>query len=232
MLVSRFAVAVGLVMTLGVACSPKLTTPLPGRLLNRQVVLYTNKGDIRLKLYDDTPLHRENFLKLVRSRYYDGVLFHRVIEKFMIQAGDPKSKQAADTAKLGNGGPGYTIPSEIKATHFHKKGVLAAARTGDQVNPERASSGSQFYIVQGRVFNDAGLDSVETYRLKGRKIPPEQREVYKTIGGAPHLDQSYTIFGEVVAGLDIVDSIAAAKTSRADRPLKNLIIKKARLIQP
>ena len=151
MLVSRFAVAVGLVMTLGVACSPKLTTPLPGRLLKRQVVLYTNKGDIRLKLYDDTPLHRENFLKLVRSRYYDGVLFHRVIEKFMIQAGDPKSKQAADTAKLGNGGPGYTIPSEIKATHFHKKGVLAAARTGDQVNPERASSGSQFYIVQGRV---------------------------------------------------------------------------------
>lgn len=232
MLVSRFAIAISWVISSGVACSPKLDTPLPNRLLNRQVVLYTNKGNIRLKLYDDTPLHRENFLKLVRSRYYDGILFHRVIEKFMIQAGDPNSKHANDTAKLGNGGPGYTVPSEIKSIHFHKKGVLAAARTGDQVNPERASSGSQFYIVQGRVFTDSGLDSVETYRLNGRKIPAHHREVYKAIGGAPHLDQSYTIFGEVLAGLDIVDSIAAAKTSRADRPLKNLIIKKARLIRP
>lgn len=199
----------------------------------RDVLLQTNYGDIIVRLYDSTPLHRDNFLKLVKTGYYDSVLFHRVIQNFMIQGGDPNSKQAKPGEPLGNGGPGYTIPAEFRPTIFHKKGVIAAARMGDNVNPEKASSGSQFYIVQGRMFTDAGLDSVETFRLK-RKIPPEQREVYKTIGGVPHLDQAYTVFGEVVKGLDVVDKIATVQTSKAadrDRPLEDVKIIKAKLIK-
>ena len=199
----------------------------------RDVLLQTNYGDIIVRLYDSTPLHRDNFLKLVKTGFYDSVLFHRVIQDFMIQSGDPNSKQAKPGQPLGNGGPGYTIPAEFRPTIFHKKGVIAAARMGDNVNPEKASSGSQFYIVQGRIFTDAGLDSVETFRLK-RKIPPEQREVYKTIGGVPHLDQAYTVFGEVVKGLDVVDKIAAVQTSKAadrDRPLEDVKIVKAKLIK-
>lgn len=200
----------------------------------RDVLLQTNYGDIVLHLYDSTPLHRDNYLKLVKSGFYDSVLFHRVIQNFMIQGGDPNSKQAKAGEPLGNGGPGYKIPAEFRTTLFHKKGVIAAAREGDNVNPEKASSGSQFYIVQGKIFTDAGLDSVETFRLKGRKIPPEQREVYKTIGGTPHLDQSYTVFGEVVKGLDVVDKIAAVQTSKAadrDRPLQDVRILKAKLVK-
>lgn len=199
----------------------------------RDVALTTTKGVIVLRLYNETPLHRDNFLKLVKSHYYDSVLFHRVIKNFMIQAGDPESKQAAAGIALGNGDPGYTVPAEFVSTLFHKKGVLAAAREGDAVNPTKASSGSQFYIVQGKTFSDAGLDSVETFRLNGRKIPPEQRAVYKTIGGTPHLDQNYTVFGQVVRGLDVVDSIAAVATSRqpADRPVEDVRILKARLIK-
>jgi len=199
----------------------------------RDVLLQTNYGDIIVRLYDSTPLHRDNFLKLVKTGFYDSVLFHRVIQDFMIQSGDPNSKQAKPGQPLGNGGPGYTIPAEFRPTIFHKKGVIAAARMGDNVNPEKASSGSQFYIVQGRIFTDAGLDSVETFRLK-RKIPPEQREVYKTIGGVPHLDQAYTVFGEVVKGLDVVDKIAAVQTSKAadrDRPLEDVKIVEAKLIK-
>ncbi|MCC7400135.1 MAG: peptidylprolyl isomerase [Chitinophagaceae bacterium] len=199
----------------------------------RDVSLQTNYGDIIIRLSDSTPLHRDNFLKLVKSHYYDSVLFHRVIKNFMIQAGDPESKHAQPGEPLGNGGPHYTIPAEFRQTLFHKKGVIAAARMGDNVNPEKASSGSQFYIVQGKIFTDAGLDSVETYRLK-RKIPAEQREVYKTIGGTPHLDQNYTVFGEVVKGLNVVDSIAAVPTSTGkdrDRPLNDVRILKAKLIK-
>ncbi|HYM95169.1 MAG TPA: peptidylprolyl isomerase [Chitinophagaceae bacterium] len=199
----------------------------------RDVLLETNYGDIIIRLSDSTPLHRDNFLKLVKTHYYDSVLFHRVIKNFMIQAGDPESKNAEPGQPLGNGGPDYTIPAEFRKTLFHKKGVIAAARMGDDVNPTRASSGSQFYIVQGKIFTDAGLDSVETYRLK-RKIPPEQREVYKTIGGTPHLDQNYTVFGEVVKGLDVVDKIASVQTSRGvdrDRPLQDVRITKAKLIK-
>lgn len=194
------------------------------------VLLQTTLGGIVLRLSDSTPLHRDNFLKLVKTGYYDSVLFHRVIQNFMIQAGDPNSKQAAPGQPLGAGGPGYRVPAEFKTMLFHKRGVIAAARDN---NPEKASSGSQFYIVQGKIFTDAGLDSVETFRLNGKKIPPEQREVYKTIGGTPHLDQTYTVFGEVISGMDVVDKIAAVQTSKgADhgRPMEDVRILKAKLI--
>jgi cyclophilin family peptidyl-prolyl cis-trans isomerase len=197
----------------------------------KDVLLQTNYGDIVLRLSDSTPFHRDNFLKLVKTGFYDSLLFHRVIQNFMIQGGDPNSKHAKPGEPLGNGGPGYRIPAEFRNSLFHKKGVIAAARDN---NPEKASSGSQFYIVQGRVFTNAGLDSVETFRLNGRKIPAELREVYKTIGGSPHLDQSYTVFGEIVKGLDVVDKIAAVETSKGedrDRPIDDVRILKAKLIK-
>ena len=200
----------------------------------RDVELITTQGNIILRLSDSTPLHRDNFLRLVKSHYFDSVLFHRVIHNFMIQSGDPLSKRANPGQPLGNGGPDYTIPAEFRATLFHKKGMLAAAREGDDVNPQKASSASQFYIVQGKVFTDAGLDSVETYRLHGRKIPEDQRAVYKTLGGTPHLDQNYTVFGEVIKGLDVVDKIADVPTSKGidrDRPLEDVRILKAKLIK-
>ena len=197
----------------------------------RDVLLQTSFGDIVVRLSDSTPLHRDNFLKLIKTHYYDSVLFHRVIQNFMIQSGDPDSKHAQPGQPLGNGGPEERIPAEFRQTLFHKKGVIAAARDN---NPEKASSGSQFYIVQGKKFTDAGLDSVEKFRLGGRKLPVEQREVYKTFGGTPHLDQNYTIFGEVVKGLDVVDKIAAVQTSKGndrDRPLQDVRIIKAKLIK-
>lgn len=199
----------------------------------RDVELTTTKGVIVLRLYNETPLHRDNFLRLVKTHYYDSVLFHRVIKSFMIQAGDPESKRAEAGVELGNGGPAYSVPAEFVSTLFHKKGVLAAAREGDDVNPKKESSGSQFYIVQGKTFSDAGLDSVEIFRLKGRKIPADQRAVYKTTGGTPHLDQNYTVFGEVVRGLNVVDSIAATPTSLqpADRPVEDVRIIKTRLVR-
>jgi len=200
----------------------------------RDVELITSYGNIILRLSDSTPLHRDNFLKLVKTGYYDGVLFHRVIQNFMIQSGDPNSKTTQPGEPLGNGGPGYTVPAEFKTSLFHKKGTLAAARMGDNVNPQKASSGSQFYIVQGKVFTDAGLDSLETFRLNGRKIPQEQREIYKTLGGVPHLDQGYTVFGEVVKGMDVLDKIAATVTSKGqdrDRPIEDIRIIKAKLIK-
>lgn len=206
----------------------------------RDVLMQTTRGDIVIRLSDSTPLHRDNFLKLVKVGFYDSVLFHRVIKDFMIQGGDPDSKRAAAGKPLGNGGPGYTVPAEFRKTLFHKKGVIAAARTGDNMNPTKASSGSQFYIVQGKVFTDAGLDSVETFRLNGRKIPIEQRAVYKTIGGTPHLDQGYTVFGEVVKGLDVIDKIATTETIKnpnrdpkiaGDRPVQDVRIIKATLIK-
>ncbi len=197
----------------------------------RDVLLETSKGKIILRLTDATPLHRDNFLLLVKQHYYDSILFHRVIKDFMIQAGDPNSKKAPGGQALGSGGPSQRIPAEFRPELFHKKGVLAAARDN---NPEKASSGSQFYIVQGRKFSDAGLDSLETNRLNGRKIPLQQREIYKTIGGTPHLDQGYTVFGEVVKGLSVVDNIASVETSKAqdrDRPLADVKIIKAKLIK-
>lgn len=200
----------------------------------KDVHLQTSMGDITLRLSDSTPLHRDNFLKLVKQGFYDSVLFHRIINNFMIQAGDPNSKTTTAGKPLGGGGPGYTIPAEFRTTLFHKKGALAAARQGDDVNPEKASSGSQFYISQGKKFTDGGLDSLETLRLKGRKILSEHREAYKTVGGTPHLDQNYTVFGEVVNGIEVVDKIAIVPTSRGadrDRPLEDVKIIKARLIK-
>jgi cyclophilin family peptidyl-prolyl cis-trans isomerase len=196
----------------------------------RDVLIETSMGRIQIRLSDSTPLHRDNFLKLVKMGYYENILFHRVIKNFMIQAGDPDSRNAPAGKPLGNGGPGYTVPAEFRPTLFHKKGVIAAARDN---NPEKASSASQFYLTQGKVFTEAGLDSVETNRLK-RKIPADQRQVYTTLGGVPHLDQNYTVFGEVVSGIEVVDAIADVPTSKGadrDRPLSDVVILKATLVK-
>lgn len=212
------------------ACFAQKDSTLKKKDRKRDVLLETSYGDIVVRLSDSTPLHRDNFLKLVKVDYYDSLLFHRVIQNFMIQGGDPNSKNAPAGQPLGNGGPTYRIPAELKPTLFHKKGVIAAARDN---NPEKASSGSQFYIVQGKVYTEAGLDSLERFRLN-RKLPTDQREAYKTIGGVPHLDQSYTVFGEVVKGLDVVDKIAAAETSKGadrDRPIQDVKIIKAKLVK-
>lgn len=184
----------------------------------RYVRIQTDKGDCIVKLYNETPKHRDNFSKLALEGYYDGLLFHRVIENFMIQGGDPNSRYAGEKQRLGEGGPDYRIDAEFNDSLYHKKGVIAAARND---NPEKASSGSHFYLVQGRTFTDAGLDSLEQLRLGGRKIPPYQREVYKSLGGTPHLDQNYTVFGEVVHGIGLIDQIAAEPTDQYDRPLED-----------
>ncbi len=200
----------------------------------RDVLIQTTMGDITIRLSDSTPLHRDNFLKLVKVGFYDNVLFHRVMNSFMIQAGDPESKNAKAGLPLGNGGPGYTIPSEFRKTLFHKKGVVAAARQPDNVNPEKASSGSQFYIAQGKVYTDAELDQMEIQRLQGRKIPELYREAYKTTGGIPHLDGNYTVYGEVVKGLEVIDKIAAVEVSKGrdlNRPFVDVKIIKAKLIK-
>ena len=200
----------------------------------KDVLLETSMGNIWIRLSDSTPLHRDNFIKLVKTNYYPGILFHRVIQNFMIQSGDPDSRGAAPGVPLGNGGPDYLIPAEFRPTLFHKKGVIAAARWGDDINPKRNSSGVQFYIVQGRVHTDFTLDSTETYRLKGRKLPESHRSVYKTLGGSPHLDQNYTIFGELVSGFDALDKIAATPTSGkagGDKPLGSIRILKTKLVK-
>lgn len=182
------------------------------------IKISTSKGECIVRLYNETPLHRDNFLKLAKEGYYNGTIFHRVIKDFMIQGGDPDSKNATPEAMLGEGGPKYTIPAEFRDSIFHKKGVLAAARDN---NPEKASSGSQFYLVQGKVFTDDQLNNVEKNRLQ-HKIPDYQREVYKTIGGTPHLDRNYTAYGEVVKGLEMIDSIANVATGTANRPKEDV----------
>lgn len=240
------------------------------------VKLETTMGNITVALYNETPKHRDNFIKLVKEGVYDSTLFHRVIKQFMIQAGDPDSKNASDTAMLGSGDVGYTIPAEFNPKFFHKKGVLAAARQGDDVTPEKASSGCQFYIVTGRKFTEPQLlgmenkineqreealfDSLarqhmkEIYKMRKAgdnagllelqdtleaqareladkeekfRFTPEQIKAYSTVGGAPHLDGSYTVFGEVTEGMEVVENIEIAKTNRADRPVENIRILKA-----
>ncbi|GIK70721.1 MAG: peptidyl-prolyl cis-trans isomerase [Bacteroidota bacterium] len=187
----------------------------------KMVLIETSLGNITVKLYNETPLHCDNFLKLVEDTFYNGCIFHRVINQFMIQGGDPDSKNPKPNQVLGNGGPGYTIAAEIVPTLFHKKGVLAAARLGDNVNPDKESSGSQFYIVQGKKFSSADLDMLET--RMGTKFSTEQRDAYTNIGGTPHLDGNYTVFGEVVEGLEVVDKIAQVQTHPANnRPLQDI----------
>ncbi|MES2592304.1 MAG: peptidylprolyl isomerase [Bacteroidota bacterium] len=241
-----------------------------------KILITTDFGTIKIKLYNETPLHRDNFIKLVKEHYFDSLLFHRIIQNFMIQGGDPDSKNAAPLVELGNGGPGYTIPAEFNPKLFHKKGVLAAARDSDLENPTQASAGSQFYIVQGRIFNDSLL-KIQAKRITRLKLTnkivnraenktlldnyqkfvkiqqadsmkylnelinkqvdaelpntpeysfsPEQIKTYTTIGGTPHLDNSYTIFGEVIEGLEVIDAIAKQKTDKNNRPLADVRMK-------
>ena len=243
------------------------------------VRLETTMGNITVKLYDETPKHKENFIKLVKEGTYDSTLFHRVIKNFMIQTGDPLSKTATDTTTLGSGDVGYTIPAEFNKNFFHKKGALAAARQGDEVNPERESSGCQFYIVTGRKFSEAQMINMENHMNEARleevfnnlarkhmkeiykmrkagdtegllelqdslesqardivdkepalRYTKEQKQAYTTIGGAPHLDGAYTVFGEVTDGMDVVEKIENVGTNRADRPKIDIRILKATVI--
>ena len=233
-----------------------------------KVKIQTMLGDIVVRLYDETPIHRDNFVKLVKEGYYDGTLFHRVIKDFMIQGGDPDSKGAPTGKMLGVGGPDYTLEAEIKDGLFHKRGALAAARQGDEVNPERRSSGSQFYIVWGQVYNEgqlrqfskqlkmqkiqsafnqlaaqhhdeimqmrrernrAGLQELQDKlaaeaeaQVTGEGLTDEQLTIYSTIGGTPHLDGQYTVFGEVEEGLDVVEMIQGTATARGDRPVDDI----------
>jgi peptidyl-prolyl cis-trans isomerase B (cyclophilin B) len=175
------------------------------------VVIHTTYGDITAVLYNDTPKHRDNFIKLVKEGWYNGSPFHRIINQFMIQGGGNKD---------GRNDPGYLIDAEILPNHFHKKGVLAAARMGDNVNPKKQSSGSQFYIVQGRPVPASFLDQVTA--KSGHVFTEEQRLVYSTVGGTPHLDGGYTVFGEVIMGIEVVDAIAAVQTGRGDRPIEEI----------
>lgn len=187
------------------------------------VELETEFGKMTILLYNSTPQHRDNFIKLVEERFYDDLIFHRVIEGFMIQGGDPNSKNAKANARLGSGGPGYTIPAELVDSLVHVKGALCAARQGDQVNPEKKSSGSQFYIVQGRTMTEEELGIVGS--RKGIRYTKDQREAYTTLGGTPFLDRDYTVFGKVIKGLDVIDKIAAVEKSPGDRPKKDVKMK-------
>jgi len=245
------------------------------------VQMETTRGTITFRLYDETPLHRDNFIKLANDGFYSDLLFHRVIPNFMIQGGDPDSKNAQPGQQLGMGNVGYTIPAEfVYPKYYHKKGALAAARTGDQINPKKESSGSQFYIVTGNVLTDAQLDQMENSKSGGLeqslfqkkvnenmaliqklqaenneealmalqnqfiaevqaeaalqapfKFTAEQRQAYKTIGGAPFLDNEYTVFGEVIEGMNVVDEISAVKTAAGDRPVEDVKIISVKVLQ-
>lgn len=241
------------------------------------VKISTTMGDVTVMLYDDTPLHRDNFIKLCQSNEYEGMLFHRIIKEFVVQGGDPESKKHEPNVLYGDGDGGYTIPAEIIPTHFNKKGALIDAKESDSVNPERASAGTQFCFVQGKILNDEELDRIEArineirrnwlyYKLRKQiitdnpsladssmenelhteasirledtlatlkplVIPAEHREVYKTIGGVPHLDNSVTIFGEVVEGFDIVEKMSLVETDKNDRPLHDVMIKSTHVFQ-
>ncbi|MGE4519119.1 MAG: peptidylprolyl isomerase [Desulfobacteraceae bacterium] len=196
---------------------------------NVKVVLDTDLGEIEIVLYEKTKEHKENFVKLVNEGFYDGLLFHRIIENFMIQGGDPQSKNAPKDKMLGSGGPGYTIPAEIIPEYYHKKGALSAARTGDNMNPMRRSSGCQFFIVTGKVYSVEELSMYE--KRLNTKFSEEQKQAYITTGGTPFLDAQYTVFGEVVRGMDIVEKLEKVKTGSGDRPLEDVSIKTARIVE-
>lgn len=184
------------------------------------VIISTDLGEMKAVLYNETPLHKENFIKLAKEGYFDGCLFHRVIDGFMIQGGDPDSKAAKPGQMLGQGGPGYTIPAEFKQELIHKKGALAAARMADQANPQKASSGSQFYIAQGKSYTENELNMLSS--RMGKAFNKQQMEAYTTVGGVPFLDYEYTVFGEVVEGLEVIDKIAAVEKDRRDRPVQDI----------
>ncbi len=193
------------------------------------VVISTIYGDMTVRLYPETPLHKANFLKLTSESFYDSTLFHRVIKGFMIQGGDPDSKGAKPGAALGRGGPGYTIPAEFNSQFIHKKGALSAARQGDNVNPEKESSGSQFYVVQGKPVTTSELEKMTAQKNQGRTqdslvYSPEQINTYNTLGGTPHLDGDYTVFGEVIEGLDVIDSISNQPVDRRSRPIEDIVM--------
>ncbi len=236
-----------------------------------KVAVKTTEGDFDILLYGDTPKHRDNFVKLVKENYYDGTLFHRVINEFMVQAGDPESRNAPAGKHLGAGGPGYQIDAEfVYPARFHKRGALAAARTGDQMNPERKSSGSQFYVVTGKTYTPAELDQMEQQMIQQQfyslaqkrrddimrmqkandeaglnalqeeliaqatelsKFTPQQREAYTTVGGTPFLDAQYTVFGEVLSGMDTIEKIEKTRTDRSDRPASDIKILSMKIIE-
>lgn len=185
-----------------------------------KVNIDTKYGRIVIQLYDETPLHKNNFIKLVKSGYYDSCLFHRVINGFMIQGGDPNSKNSDKGEMLGMGGPGYTIPAEIIKGLYHKKGAIAAARKGDAVNPLKESSGSQFYIVQGQVYT---IEQMNAFISMGKVLTEQQIKDYTTIGGTPHLDGDYTVFGIVTEGFDVIEKIAALPVDAYNRPLQDVV---------
>jgi peptidyl-prolyl cis-trans isomerase B (cyclophilin B) len=187
----------------------------------RLIKIATIQGDMVVKLYNETPAHRDNMIKLIQDNFFDNQLFHRVIKDFMVQGGDPQSVGAPAGMRLGNGGPGYTVPAEFNPELFHKKGALAAARQGDAVNPQKASSGSQFYLVQGRVYTP---EQINSFAQSGRvTLTEESIKAYTTVGGTPHLDGSYTVFGEIVEGMDVLDRIANTQTDSRDRPLADVV---------
>ena len=211
----------------GVTTAKKPVTKAPVQSTERLAEITTDFGTMVVKLYDSTPLHRDNFVKLVEQGFYDSLLFHMVIENFMIQGGDPTSKYATDSMMLGSGSaPGDRIPAEIKPNLFHKKGALAAARDN---NPAKASSNCQFYIVQGRKYGQQELDNIYTTRIlpanPNFKYSEAQKEIYARIGGTPSLDQNYTVFGEVISGLDVIDKIARVPKGPGDRPVQNVRMK-------
>ena len=205
------------------------TTPNNNTQKMTKVLLKTTFGDITIALYDDTPAHRDNFHKLVNDKFYDGVLFHRIIKGFMIQGGDPDSKTAKPGQRLGSGDVGYTIPAEFVPAHFHKRGAVCAARMGDNVNPQKASSGCQFYIVDGTVYDNDKLNMIA--QRTGKTFTPEQIQAYTTVGGAPFLDGDYTVFGEVISGMDVVDKIASQQKDGADRPVEDIKIISATMMR-
>ncbi|MES2277037.1 MAG: peptidylprolyl isomerase [Bacteroidota bacterium] len=186
---------------------------------NQYVRIKTSFGICIIRLYNETPKHRDNFIKLAKQGFYNGTLFHRIIQNFMIQGGDPDSKNAKPGQALGEGDLKYRVPAEFNDTLFHKRGVLAAARDD---NPEKASSASQFYIVEGKRYTNEDLDKLEQGRLKGHKVPEWQREWYRSVGGTAQLDHGYTVYGEVVTGIDMVDRIAAVKRDAKDRPVEDV----------
>jgi len=197
-----------------------------------EVLLETTEGNIRIQLFNETPIHRDNFLRLVDNHFYDSLLFHRVIKDFMIQTGDPDSRHAEPGVSLGEGEIGYTLEPEFRVPQlFHQRGMVAMAREGDDVNPLRRSSGSHFYIVWGKTFSTRDLETIQQ-RLdaKGVKITPEMSRIYRQIGGTPHLDGQYTVFGQVVEGLDVVERIQKVFTDDYDRPIDDVRILRAKVI--